>query len=71
MPAPPSNPWPYRIGRIIQVVGLVIGLEAFLIFGFAPREGPMIYTALIAVAVFYIGHWLARHSRPRETGTRK
>jgi hypothetical protein len=62
MTNPPLPAWPYRIGRILQLGGLIIGLEAFLVFGFTPREGPMIYTALAAVAVFYTGFWLTRRS---------
>jgi hypothetical protein len=61
----------YRIGRILQIVGMVIGLEALLIFGSEPSEGPMIYTATIAVAVFYLGHWLTRRIKTSELDTRK
>lgn len=55
----------YRGGRILQVLGLIIGLEALLVFGSEPREGPEIYTALAAVAVFYLGTWLTRRHSPK------
>ena len=67
----PLPSWPYRIGRILQVSGLIIGLEAFLVFGFTPREGPMVYTALVAVAVFYAGFWLTKRSGARNSTFRK
>jgi hypothetical protein len=50
---------------------MVIGLEALLVFGSEPSEGPMIYTATIAVAVFYLGHWLTRRIKTSELDTRK
>lgn len=61
----------YRIGRILQIVGMIIGLEALLLFGAEASEGPMIYTATIAVAVFYLGHWLTRRIKSSDSGTTK
>jgi hypothetical protein len=46
----------------VQILGLIIGLEALLVFGAEPSEGPMIYVTLAAVAVFYLGHWLVKRS---------
>jgi hypothetical protein len=59
---PPRSTGLYRLGRIVQILGLIIGLEALLVFGAEPSEGPMIYVTLAAVAVFYIGHWLVKRS---------
>lgn len=56
--------WGFRIGRILQLLGLVIGLEGLLVYGAEPSEGPMIYVTTAAVAVFYLGWWLARRFTP-------
>lgn len=68
---PGSNPtarevWGYRSGRILQVLGLLIGLEGLLVYGAEPSEGPMIYVTAAAVAVFYLGWYLARRFTPAE-----
>jgi len=72
----PAEPTPkqilaYRIGRVLQIVGMVIGLEALLVFGSEPSEGPMIYTATLAVAVFYLGHWLTKRIKTSQIDSRK
>lgn len=56
--------WGFRIGRIMQLFGLVIGLEGLLVYGSEPKEGPMIYVTCLAVAVFYGGWLLARKFTP-------
>lgn len=58
--------WGFRIGRILQLLGLVIGLEGLLVYGSEPREGPMIYVTTAAVAVFYLGWFLARKFTPAQ-----
>lgn len=56
--------WAYRIGRLLQLLGLIVGLEALLVFGAEPSEGPMIYTTIAAVALFYLGYWLIKRFGP-------
>lgn len=64
-PAPSTGRiWGYRIGRLLQILGLVLGLEGLLVYGAEPSEGPMIYATLLAVAVFYAGWLLARRFSP-------
>lgn len=58
--------WGFRIGRILQLLGLVIGLEGLLVYGSEPKEGPMIYVTTAAVAVFYLGWLLARKFTPAQ-----
>jgi hypothetical protein len=58
--------WGFRIGRILQLLGLVIGLEGLLVYGSEPKEGPMIYVTTAAVAVFYLGWFLARKFTPAQ-----
>ena len=60
----PKTIWGFRIGRILQVLGLVIGLEGLLVFGAYPSEGPMIYTTTLALAVFYAGWLIVRRFGP-------
>jgi len=48
------------LGYFLQVTGLVVTLGAFLYFGFKPKMGPMLYTALAGTAVFYGGTALLR-----------
>ncbi|MBI3873101.1 MAG: hypothetical protein HY304_08520 [candidate division Zixibacteria bacterium] len=63
--------WGFRIGRLLQLLGLVIGLEALLVFGSEPSEGPMIYVTTAAVAVFAAGWWLVRRYKPVSEAPRK
>lgn len=56
--------WGYRFGRILQILGLVIGLEGLLVYGAEPSEGPMIYVTTAAVAVFYLGWFLVKRFSP-------
>lgn len=49
------------LGYLLQVTGLVVTLGGFLFYGFKPTMGPMLYTALIGVALFYSGTALTRH----------
>lgn len=66
--APPSarEIWGFRIGRLLQLLGLVIGLEGLLVYGGEPKEGPMIYVTCAAVAVFYLGWFLVRRFTPAQ-----
>ncbi len=59
--------WGFRLGRILQLLGLVIGLEGLLVYGAEPSEGPMIYVTTAAVAVFYLGWFLAKRFSPVQT----
>lgn len=63
-PATEKGIWGFRVGRLLQLLGLVIGLEGLLVYGSEPKEGPMIYVTLLAVVVFYIGWFLARRFSP-------
>lgn len=64
-PAPTTRQiWGFRIGRLLQILGLLIGLEALLVYGSEPKEGPMIYVTTLAVAVFYIGWFLVKRFTP-------
>ena len=58
--------WGFRIGRLLQLLGLVIGLEGLLVYCSEPKEGPMIYVTCAAVAVFYFGWYLARRFTPAQ-----
>jgi hypothetical protein len=60
----PKSIWGYRIGRILQILGLVIGLEGLLVYGAYPSEGPMIYATTLALAVFYGGWLMVRRFAP-------
>ncbi len=65
--APAKSIWRFRIGRILQLLGLVIGLEGLLVYGSEPKEGPMIYATTLAVAVFYLGWFLAKRYSPAQS----
>ena len=69
--AAPRSALGFRIGRVVQVVGMIIGLEAMLVFGMETSEGPMVYVTILALIVFYSGHLLTRRFGPPKDKQRK
>ena len=47
-------------GYFLQVTGLVATVASLVFFGFRPTMGPMLYTALIGIAIFYLGLYLIK-----------
>ena len=52
------------VGYILQVTGLVTTLGSLFWFGFRPQMGPMMYTALVGVGLFYLGTLLRKRGTP-------
>ena len=45
---------------ILQITGLVTTLGALFWFGFQPRMGPMMYTAMVGAGLFYLGTFILK-----------
>lgn len=51
------------LGFVLQVTGLIVTLGALFWFGFQPKMGPMLYTAMVGAGLFYLGTYiLKRHA---------
>ena len=48
------------LAYLLQVSGLVVTLGSLVWFGFKPQMGPMMYTAIVGVGIFYAGHLLLK-----------
>jgi len=48
------------LGYLLQVTGLVTTLASLVFFGFRPEMGRMLYTALVGIAIFYLGVYLIK-----------
>jgi hypothetical protein len=48
------------LGYLLQVTGLVVTLASLVFFGFRPEMGRMLYSALVGIAIFYLGVYLVK-----------
>ena len=69
--AAPRSALGFRIGRVVQVIGMIIGLDAMLDYGMETSVDPMVYVTLLALAVFYTGHLMTRRFGPPKDKQRK
>jgi hypothetical protein len=48
------------LAYLLQLSGLVVTLGSLLWFGFQPQMGPMMYTAIVGMGLFYAGYFLLK-----------